>query len=258
MAGGASARALAAGGRACAAGKHRQRAAPLGRASAPQLAAAPSCSFAQQRAVQLSSAPGPPACLPPPHSTLVLLSAPCPCPPAQELALHAPAVFNVHVRAFIEVIWNPLRDPKLQIREAAVAALQVRPAALRSASLPPPSPLRALPRPLRQSTARRPAPPHPTRPQACLVLVEKRETRYRVQWYYRLFEETQRGLTRVTSLETVHGSLLALGELLRHTGGRARRGGERGDGAHGGVGGVAQQAACVPSSLLFAHGCTLW
>ncbi len=34
----------------------------------------------------------------------------------------------------------------------------------------------------------------------------------------RLFEETQRGLTRVTSLETVHGSLLALGELLRHTG----------------------------------------
>ena len=40
-----------------------------------------------------------------------------------------------------------------------------------------------------------------------------------LQWYYRLFEETQRGLTRVTSLETVHGSLLALGELLRHTGG---------------------------------------
>lgn len=44
----------------------------------------------------------------------------------QELAQAAPAVFNVHVRSFIEVIWNPLRDPKLQIREAAVAALQVR------------------------------------------------------------------------------------------------------------------------------------
>eukprot|EP00887_Chlorella_sp_A99_P006163 scaffold3.g6163.t1 len=95
----------------------------------------------------------------------------------RELAEHAPAVFNVHVRSFIEVIWNPLRDPKQHIREAAVEALR-----------------------------------------ACLVLVEKRETRYRVQWYYRLFEETQRGLTRVTSLETVHGSLLALGELLRHTG----------------------------------------
>lgn len=95
----------------------------------------------------------------------------------QELAENAPAVFNVHVRSFIEVIWNPLRDPKQHIREAAVAALR-----------------------------------------ACLMLVEKRETRYRVQWYYRLFEETQRGLTRVTSLETVHGSLLALGELLRHTG----------------------------------------
>ena len=57
------------------------------------------------------------------------------------------------------------------------------------------------------------------RRQACLVLVEKRETRYRVQWYYRLFEETQRGLTRFPhSLEAIHGSLLALGELLRHTG----------------------------------------
>lgn len=54
--------------------------------------------------------------------------------------------------------------------------------------------------------------------QACLRLVEKRETRYRVQWYYRLFEETQRGLTWGTSVEVVHGSLLALGELLRHTG----------------------------------------
>ena len=49
--------------------------------------------------------------------------------------------------------------------------------------------------------------------------MEKRETRYRVQWYYRLFEETQRGLTnRATTLDAVHGSLLALGELLRHTG----------------------------------------
>ncbi len=54
--------------------------------------------------------------------------------------------------------------------------------------------------------------------QECLCLVEKRETRYRVQWYYRLFEETQRGLTRAPSLDAVHGSLLALGELLRHTG----------------------------------------
>ena len=51
------------------------------------------------------------------------------------------------------------------------------------------------------------------------MLVEKRETRYRVQWYYRLFEETQRGLTRYpNSVDHIHGSLLALGELLRHTG----------------------------------------
>ena len=30
--------------------------------------------------------------------------------------------------------------------------------------------------------------------QECLILVEKRETRYRVQWYYQLFAETSRGL----------------------------------------------------------------
>jgi hypothetical protein len=42
--------------------------------------------------------------------------------------------------------------------------------------------------------------------QACLVLVEKRETRYRVQWYYRLFEETRRGLTSFpASMEAIHG-----------------------------------------------------
>lgn len=60
--------------------------------------------------------------------------------------------------------------------------------------------------------------------QACLVLVEKRETRYRVQWYYKLFEQTMRGLHREQrsgaqpSPEAIHGSLLALGELLQHTG----------------------------------------
>ena len=32
-----------------------------------------------------------------------------------------------------------------------------------------------------------------------LVLVEQRETRYRVQWYYCLFEQTMRGLSRCAS-----------------------------------------------------------
>jgi FKBP12-rapamycin complex-associated protein len=60
--------------------------------------------------------------------------------------------------------------------------------------------------------------------QACLMLVEKRETRYRVQWYYKLFEQTMRGLGRdqrtgaMPNAEAIHGSLLVLGELLQHTG----------------------------------------
>jgi FKBP12-rapamycin complex-associated protein len=60
--------------------------------------------------------------------------------------------------------------------------------------------------------------------QRVLVLVEKRETRYRVQWYYGLFEATMRSLNReprsgaLPSAESIHGGLLALGELLMHTG----------------------------------------
>ncbi|GLC61314.1 hypothetical protein PLESTB_001742500 [Pleodorina starrii] len=100
-----------------------------------------------------------------------------------EAAESAPAVFNVHVKSFIDAVWFPLRDPKQHIREAAVRALK-----------------------------------------ACLCLVEKRETRYRVQWYYKLFEQTMRGMKRdhrtgiMPSTESIHGSLLALAELLQHTG----------------------------------------
>ncbi|KAK9863722.1 hypothetical protein WJX84_006709 [Apatococcus fuscideae] len=95
----------------------------------------------------------------------------------REMAEAAPAVFNVHVRTFIDAIFNGLFEDKLIVREGSVAALR-----------------------------------------ACLRLVEKRETRYRVQWYYRLFQQTQQGLSLRCPLPVAHGSLLALGELLQHTG----------------------------------------
>ncbi|KAM7482395.1 hypothetical protein LguiB_006978 [Lonicera macranthoides] len=53
---------------------------------------------------------------------------------------------------------------------------------------------------------------------ACLRVIEKRETRWRVQWYYRMFEATQNGLGRNAPVHSIHGSLLAVGELLRNTG----------------------------------------
>ncbi|PSS02733.1 Serine/threonine-protein kinase [Actinidia chinensis var. chinensis] len=53
---------------------------------------------------------------------------------------------------------------------------------------------------------------------ACLRVIEKRETRWRVQWYYRMFEATQDGLVKNASVHSIHGSLLAVGELLRNTG----------------------------------------
>jgi FKBP12-rapamycin complex-associated protein len=44
----------------------------------------------------------------------------------RELASEAPAVFNVHVKPFLDGIWGGLRDPKLHVREASVQALEVR------------------------------------------------------------------------------------------------------------------------------------
>ncbi|XP_010936698.1 serine/threonine-protein kinase TOR isoform X1 [Elaeis guineensis] len=53
---------------------------------------------------------------------------------------------------------------------------------------------------------------------ACLCVIEKRETRWRVQWYYRMCEAAQVGLGKNASVHSIHGSLLAVGELLRNTG----------------------------------------
>jgi serine/threonine-protein kinase mTOR len=43
----------------------------------------------------------------------------------RQMAANAPAVFNVFVRHFIDVIWAGLRDSKLLVREAATDALRV-------------------------------------------------------------------------------------------------------------------------------------
>ncbi|XP_030468800.2 serine/threonine-protein kinase TOR-like isoform X2 [Syzygium oleosum] len=53
---------------------------------------------------------------------------------------------------------------------------------------------------------------------ACLRVIELRETRWRGQWYYIMFEATQDGLGRNAPVHSIHGSLLAIGELLRNTG----------------------------------------
>ncbi|PHT56278.1 Serine/threonine-protein kinase TOR [Capsicum baccatum] len=53
---------------------------------------------------------------------------------------------------------------------------------------------------------------------ACLRVIEKCETRWSVKWYYRMFEATQDGLGINALVHSIHGSLLAVGELLRRTG----------------------------------------
>ncbi len=43
----------------------------------------------------------------------------------KHMAQNSPAVFNVHVKGFIDVIWNALRSPNREIRESAVESLSV-------------------------------------------------------------------------------------------------------------------------------------
>eukprot|EP01113_Clastostelium_recurvatum_P006582 TRINITY_DN1298_c0_g1_i1.p1 TRINITY_DN1298_c0_g1~~TRINITY_DN1298_c0_g1_i1.p1 ORF type:complete len:2380 (+),score=927.36 TRINITY_DN1298_c0_g1_i1:62-7201(+) len=52
---------------------------------------------------------------------------------------------------------------------------------------------------------------------ACLELIAERENRLRLQWYQKIFDEAQKGFKQ-PSPEWIHGSLIALGELLRNTG----------------------------------------
>eukprot|EP00004_Rigifila_ramosa_P027283 TRINITY_DN882_c0_g1_i1.p1 TRINITY_DN882_c0_g1~~TRINITY_DN882_c0_g1_i1.p1 ORF type:complete len:2377 (-),score=590.06 TRINITY_DN882_c0_g1_i1:39-6899(-) len=52
---------------------------------------------------------------------------------------------------------------------------------------------------------------------ACLHLIAERESAQRLSWYRKIFEEAQRGFEKNSS-DSVHGSLMAIGELLRNTG----------------------------------------
>lgn len=52
---------------------------------------------------------------------------------------------------------------------------------------------------------------------ACLDLIAERENRMKLQWYQKIYDEAQKGFKH-SSPEHNHGSLIALGELLRNTG----------------------------------------
>lgn len=126
----------------------------------------------------------------------------------RELARAAPTLFHVNLTTFFQSIWGAVRDPRVEIREAATEALS-----------------------------------------ACLQLIAQRQTRHRVQWYCKVYDQVFDGLTLsgrttssstsssaltssapssspslppsplLSSWESAHGSLLVIGELLQNTGG---------------------------------------
>ena len=79
-------------------------------------------------------------------------------------------------------IWNPLRDPKQSVREAAATALG-----------------------------------------SILDLIGTREYEQRRRWYKALFQTAMREMEPRAPDNTLHASLLAIGEQINHHGRRARR-----------------------------------
>eukprot|EP01083_Nonionella_stella_P022317 61746_1 len=52
---------------------------------------------------------------------------------------------------------------------------------------------------------------------ACLKLIAKRDTRQRVKWYFQVYNEAGKGF-KIGTPESIHGSLLTIGELLQNSG----------------------------------------
>lgn len=94
----------------------------------------------------------------------------------EEVATNAPTLFYAYVHAFVDAIWTPLRDPK--------------------------SPT------LREFAAKALA--------ACLKVISERENRFQMQWYKKLYEETQKGFGKLPPPELIHASLLATGAMLEN------------------------------------------
>ncbi|XP_033096355.1 serine/threonine-protein kinase mTOR-like [Anneissia japonica] len=103
----------------------------------------------------------------------------------KELAINAPTFFFQQVQSFFDNIFNAVRDPKPAIREGAVAALR-----------------------------------------ACLELTAQREIKemQKPQWYKQTYEEAERGFQDMSAKEKgltrddkLHGSLLIINELIRHS-----------------------------------------
>ncbi|KAF2425315.1 FAT-domain-containing protein [Tothia fuscella] len=93
----------------------------------------------------------------------------------KELASSSPTLLYQWVPQILEVIWVALRDPKVLIREEAAHALN-----------------------------------------ACLNIMKDRDTEQRNRLFQRVYDEAMAGVNVKTSntVETIHGSLLALKELL--------------------------------------------
>jgi FKBP12-rapamycin complex-associated protein len=99
------------------------------------------------------------------------------CLVLQQVAMNAPTMFYAYIPSVLELIWSPLRDSK---------SLILRECAEKAIG-------------------------------ACLKVISERENRFRLQWYRKIFDETQKGFGKYSTPDYIHASLLVLGQLLETT-----------------------------------------
>ncbi|KAJ3294404.1 phosphatidylinositol kinase- protein kinase tor1 [Rhizoclosmatium sp. JEL0117] len=97
----------------------------------------------------------------------------------RELSINSSTIIYSYLQQILDHIWTGLRDPKLQVRETAADALG-----------------------------------------ACLKVMVQRESHQHTQWYTKVYAEASKGILsqkQTVNVDTLHGSLLALREMLRCT-----------------------------------------
>jgi serine/threonine-protein kinase mTOR len=137
----------------------------------------------------------------------------------KELAENAPTLFFVKTSEFFDRIWIVLRDPKPIIRINAARCVRPRPPTTKCA---PALTLSSSPHHHHHhhhhTTHTRPhTHTHHRALSACLQILAQRNTVAHVNWYCKIYEQVQEGLSKGQAA-SIHGSLLIVGEMLSHTG----------------------------------------
>jgi serine/threonine-protein kinase mTOR len=111
----------------------------------------------------------------------------------RELSITSPTLIYAFVPQILDLIWVALRDPKviqnnlMSIVYLCLCKINIRESAADALN-------------------------------ASFLLIQQRDSQQRRQWYRKIYDEAEKGITKINTTDSIHGSLLALRELLANTG----------------------------------------